>query len=128
LTIIVADTTCGLLRNLLKQRGIPFVPQVVIFGEDANHDNEQIDTTTFLQKLKASPSLPKTAVPESPLYYPIVEDAKKKDESVVVIAPTGKPAGPPFGADSRGGVPRVGYPCGGYVNHLVQTWFDGFSS
>lgn len=32
MTIIVADTTCGLPRDLLKGRGIPFVPQVVISG------------------------------------------------------------------------------------------------
>ncbi|MEW6028043.1 MAG: DegV family protein [Chloroflexota bacterium] len=90
---IVADTTCGLPRDLLARRGIPLVPQVVIFGEDTYHDDTQLDTATFLQKLKASPTLPKTAAPEPPLYYPIFEEAKKKGESVVVVAPTGKASG-----------------------------------
>jgi len=93
MTIIVADTTCGLPRELLKQRGIPLVPQVVIFGEDAYHDEGQMDTETFLQKLKASPALPKTAAPEPPLCFPIFEEAKKKGESVVVVAPTSKASG-----------------------------------
>ena len=93
MTIIVADTTCGLPRDLMKQRGIPFVPQVVIFGEESYHDDEQLDTATFLQKLKASPTLPKTAAPEPPLYYPIFEEAAKKGESVVVVAPTSKASG-----------------------------------
>jgi DegV family protein with EDD domain len=93
MTIIVADTTCGLPRDLLKQRGIPLVPQIVIFGEDAYHDDEQLDTATFLQKLKASPSLPKTAAPEPPLYFPIFEEAKKTGESVIVVAPTSKASG-----------------------------------
>jgi DegV family protein with EDD domain len=93
MTIIVADTTCGLPREILKQRGIPFVPQVVIFGEESYHDDEELDTATFLQKLKASPTLPKTAAPEPPLYYPIFEEAKKRGESVVVVAPTGKASG-----------------------------------
>jgi len=93
MTIIVADTTCGLPRELLKQRGIPLVPQVVIFGEDSYHDDEQLDTVTFLQKLKASPTLPKTAAPEPPLYFPIFEKAQKKGESVVVVAPTSKASG-----------------------------------
>ena len=93
MTIIVADTTCGLPRDLLKQRGIPFVPQVVIFGEESYHDDEQLDTTTFLQKLKAFPTLPKTAAPEPPLYFPIFEEARKKGESVVVVAPTSKASG-----------------------------------
>jgi DegV family protein with EDD domain len=92
MTIIVADTTCGLPRELLKQRRIPLVPQVVIFGEESYHD-DQLDTATFLQKLKASATLPKTAAPEPPLYFPIFEEAKKNGESVVVVAPTGKASG-----------------------------------
>jgi len=93
MTIIVADTTCGLPRDLLKRRGIPLMPQVVIFGEDSYHDDEQLDTATFLQKLKASPTLPKTAAPEPPLYFPIFEVAKKRGENVIVVAPTSKASG-----------------------------------
>jgi DegV family protein with EDD domain len=93
MTIIVADTTCGLPRDLLKQRGIPLIPQIVTFGEESYHDDKDLDTATFLRKLKASPTLPKTAAPEPSLYYPIFEGARKKGESVVVIAPTGKASG-----------------------------------
>jgi len=93
MTVVVADTTCGLPRDLLNGRGIPLVPQVVIFGDDSYHDDEQLDTTTFLQKLKASPALPRTAAPEPPLYFPIFEEAKKKGESVIVVAPTSKASG-----------------------------------
>lgn len=90
MTIIVADTTCSLPRELLAQRGIPTVPQVVIFGEESYHDDQELDTATFLQKLKASPNLPKTAAPEPPLYYPIFKAAQEKGESVIVIAPRPK--------------------------------------
>ncbi|MCL4269616.1 MAG: DegV family protein [Anaerolineales bacterium] len=93
MTIIVADTTCGLPRDLLAQRGIPLIPQIVMFGEETFHDDKDLDTATFLQKLKASKSLPKTAAPEPPLYYPIFEKAKKTGESVVIVAPTGKASG-----------------------------------
>ena len=31
MTIIVADTTCGLPHDLLEKRGIPFIPQIVMF-------------------------------------------------------------------------------------------------
>ena len=71
MTIIVADTTCGLPRDLLEQRGIPLIPQIVTFGEESYHDDKDLDTATFLKKLKASPTLPKTAAPEPSLYYPI---------------------------------------------------------
>src|SRR3990172_2012461 len=90
MTIIVADATCGLPRDLLAQRGVPTVPQVVIFGEDSYHDDKELDTATFLQKLKASPTLPKTAAPEPPLYYPIFKAAQQNGESVIVIAPSAK--------------------------------------
>ncbi len=93
MTIIVADTTCGLPRDLLAQRGIPVIPQIVMFGEDSFHDDKEMDTATFLQKLKASKSLPKTSAPEPPLYFPIFKEAKEKGESVIVVAPTGKASG-----------------------------------
>ena len=93
MTIIVADTTCGLPKDLLNKRNIPFVPQVVIFGEDAYHDDSEMDTASFLQKLKASKTMPKTSAPEPTLYYPIFKDAEAKGESVIVVAPTSKASG-----------------------------------
>lgn len=93
MTIIVADTTCGLPRKMLAERGVPVIPQVVIFGEQSFHDDKDLDTAAFLEKLKASKSLPKTAAPEPPLYFPIFEAARKKKESVIVVAPTGKASG-----------------------------------
>ena len=93
MTLIIADTTCSLPRDVLKARGIPLVPQVVMFGEESFHDDNEIDTATFLQKLKASKSLPKTAAPEPTLYYPILKAAQQKGESVIIVAPSGKVSG-----------------------------------
>lgn len=93
MTIIVADTTCGLPKQLLEQRDIPFVPQVVIFGDQSFHDDGELDTAEFLRKLKASPALPKTAAPEPTLYYPIFQKAKDAGQSVIVVAPSAKVSG-----------------------------------
>lgn len=93
MTIIVADTTCGLPHQLLAERGIPVIPQIVMFGEESYHDDKDFDTRVFLQKLKSSSRLPKTAAPEPALYYPIFEEAQRKGESVLVVAPTGKASG-----------------------------------
>lgn len=93
MTIIVADTTCGLSRELLTQRGIPFVSQVVIFGEQSFHDDGELDTPAFLKMLKNSPSLPKTAAPEPSLYYPIFKKASEQREGVIVLAPSTKISG-----------------------------------
>jgi DegV family protein with EDD domain len=93
MTLIVADTTCGLPHELLKERGIPLIPQVVIFGDESFHDDTELDTAAFLEKLKASAALPKTAAPEPPLYHPVFRLAQERGESVVVVAPTSKASG-----------------------------------
>jgi len=93
MTIIVADTTYGLPRRLLEERCIPLIPQIVTFGEESYHDDRDLDTATFLSKLKASQMLPKTSAPEPSLYYPIFAEARRKGESVIVIAPTSKASG-----------------------------------
>jgi DegV family protein with EDD domain len=93
MTVIVADTTCSLPRDLLVSRGIPFVPQVVMFGDQSFHNEGELDTAVFLKKLKASPTLPKTAAPEPTLYHPIFQAALDKKESVIVLAPSGKLSG-----------------------------------
>ncbi|MBL0347057.1 DegV family protein [Candidatus Villigracilis affinis] len=93
MTIIVADTTCGLPRAMLEARGIPLIPQVVTFGEESFHDSQEMDTAMFLQRLKASSVLPKTAAPEPSLYVPIFKQAQENGESVIVVAPTGKASG-----------------------------------
>jgi fatty acid kinase fatty acid binding subunit len=93
MTIIVADTTCGLPRKVLEERCIPLIPQIVTFGEESYHDDKDLDTATFLSKLKASPILPKTSAPEPSLYYPIFAEARRNDESVIVVAPTSKASG-----------------------------------
>ena len=93
MTIIVADTTCGLPRKLIRERCISLIPQIVTFGEDSYHDDKDLDTATFISKLKASRMLPKTAAPEPSLYYPVFEDARRRSESVIVVAPTGKASG-----------------------------------
>lgn len=93
MTIIIADTTCGLPHKILEERCVPLIPQVVMFGEESYHDDKDLDTAEFLSKLKASPTLPKTAAPEPSLYFPFFEQARKTGESVVVVAPTSKASG-----------------------------------
>ena len=90
---IVADTTCGLPRNIFTSLGIPLIPQIVCFGEDSYRDDTELDTDTFLRKLKASKDLPKTAAPPPQLYYPIFKQAIQDGEGVMVVAPSGKVSG-----------------------------------
>jgi DegV family protein with EDD domain len=90
---IVADTTSGLPRDMLKTLGIPLIPQIICFGEDSYRDDTEMDTAAFLQKLKASTELPKTAAPPPALYHPVFEQALKDGEEVIVVAPSEKLSG-----------------------------------
>lgn len=93
MTIIVADTTSGLPLELAARLGIPMIPQLVIFGENTYRDDTQLTTAGFLEKLRDSKILPKTAAPPPVLYNPIFEKASKSGETVIVVAPTGKMSG-----------------------------------
>jgi DegV family protein with EDD domain len=64
-----------------------------MFGEEAFHDDKEMDTTKFLQKLKAAKTMPKTSAPEPPLYYPFFKQAQENGESVIIVAPTSKASG-----------------------------------
>jgi DegV family protein with EDD domain len=97
---IVADTTCGLPRESFRSLNIGLIPQIVCFGEDSFKDDSEIDTATFLKKLQAFPSLPKTAAPPPILYYPLFEEALKNKDEVVVIAPSAKVSGTVRSAES----------------------------
>ncbi len=90
---IIADTTSGLPRELLASLGIVLIPQIVIFGEVSYRDDTELDTATFLAKLRSSRQLPKTAAPPPNLYFPHFEDALKKGDEVIVIAPSAKVSG-----------------------------------
>ena len=70
---IVTDTTSGLPLELAQAHDIPVLPQIIIFGEETYRDDTEMDTRMFLQKLRASPTLPKTAAPPPALYNPIFE-------------------------------------------------------
>jgi DegV family protein with EDD domain len=90
---IIADTTSGLPREMLRTLGITLIPQIVCFGEDSYRDDTELDTALFLEKLKASTLLPKTAAPPPGLYHPAFEEALKSGEDVVVVAPSAKISG-----------------------------------
>jgi DegV family protein with EDD domain len=85
---IVADTTCSIPGDVLSKLGIPLLPQIIIFGDDQYRDDTEINNEVFLQKLRASSSIPKTAAPSPSLYIPIYKAELEKGNSIVVITPS----------------------------------------
>lgn len=84
---IVADTLSCLSPETAKNLGIYYLPQIIIIDEETFRDDTEIDSNTFLKKLRASPTLPKTAAPPPALYSPIYQEATKRGDTLIVICP-----------------------------------------
>ncbi len=84
---IVADTLSSIPVEEAKRLKLPYLPQIIIFGEESFKDDSEIDSATFLSKLKTSKELPKTAAPYPTLYNPIFEELGKTKEPILVICP-----------------------------------------
>jgi len=85
---IVTDTTSGLPLDLAEERGVIVMPQIIIFGEESYRDDTELDTPTFLQKLRASPVLPKTAAPPPALFTPIFERLVSEGHTIICLHPS----------------------------------------
>jgi DegV family protein with EDD domain len=90
---IIADTLSSIPVEEAKQLGLAYLPQIVIFGEESFRDDSEINSETFIEKLKSSPILPKTAAPYPHLYQPILDELSKKNDDVLIICPSSKVSG-----------------------------------
>lgn len=90
---IIADTTCGLPLEQLSNLGIDTLPQFITFGEVAYRDDTEIDTPTFIKKLRASSKLPGTAPPSPGFYNPLFKKYAQAGDTVVVLAPSSEVSG-----------------------------------
>lgn len=85
---IVADTTSSIPPEIAKQYGIPLIPQIIYFGEQSFVENVDIDNATFMQKLKASVTLPRTAAPEPEWFIKEFERLAPTGETILCIHPS----------------------------------------
>jgi len=90
---IVTDTTSGISLAEASALGVDMVPQIIIFGSKSYRDDTELDTRTFLEKLRTSPTLPKTAAPPPALYEPIFGPWVEAGESIVCLHPSAEVSG-----------------------------------
>lgn len=90
---IVADTTSTISPQDAEKLGIFYLPQIIIFGDQAYRDDNELTSVEFLAKLRASTVLPKTAAPPPILYHPIYEELSKRGDTIIVICPSQKVSG-----------------------------------
>jgi DegV family protein with EDD domain len=90
---IIADTTCGFPLQLLSDLGIDVIPQIISFGDESYKDDFEIDSQTFLKKLKSFATLPKTSAPPPILYQPLFSKYVQAGDTVLVITPSSDVSG-----------------------------------
>lgn len=65
---IITDTTACLSPEIARRYDIPVIPQIVHFGEETFYEGVDMDAEAFMNRLKASAALPKTAAPPPELF------------------------------------------------------------
>ena len=85
---IIADTTCGIPKAEREKLGIPFVGMVILIMGVSYRDDTEIDTPTFIKKLKLAAEVPKTAAPPSEDYIPLFRRLAKPGDTAIVITPS----------------------------------------
>ncbi len=85
---IISDTLCGIPQNEQAKLGIPFVSQMIIIMGKTYREGIDIDSPTFIKKLKTSAELPKTAAPPPEDYIPLFRKLAQKGDTAIVIAPS----------------------------------------
>lgn len=90
---IIADTTSSIPVPEAKSLGISYMPQIIIFGSQSYRDDTEMDTATFLKRLRTSATLPKTAAPPPALYTPIYARLATKENTIIVLCPSAEVSG-----------------------------------
>ncbi len=93
MAVIFADTTSSIPTEEAKQLGIEFLPQIIVFGDETYRDDYEMDSNTFINRLKAEKDLPKTAAPPPALYNPLFEKHLNAGNSIIVLTPSQKVSG-----------------------------------
>jgi len=91
---IVADTLSCIPLEKAHQLGIDIIPQIIEFGDNESYrDDTEIDSATFLKKLRLASTLPHTAAPPPALYAPIYERLSAEGNTILVICPSAQVSG-----------------------------------
>lgn len=94
MTHIVGDTLSCIPVDEAKKLSIEYFPQIIIFGDESYRDDSEMDSDTFIKRLKASSELPKTSAPYPSLYTELLQGKlADTDEPILVICPSEKVSG-----------------------------------
>lgn len=90
---IITDTTSCLSREVAERYSIPVIPQVVNLGEKSYLEGVELDNAAFMNWLRTSKELPKTAAPPPELFSAEFERLSASGGTVLCIHPSAEVSG-----------------------------------
>lgn len=85
---IITDTTSCLSSEKARLYQIPVIPQVIHFGEETFLEGVNMDSASFMARLRSSKELPKTAAPPPELFTKEFERLVPLGEPILCIHPS----------------------------------------
>ena len=90
---IVTDTTSGIPKSIADRYHIPVIPQVINFGNESYLEGTELDNAGFMDKLRRSTELPKTAAPPPELFVAEFRKILPTCDTVFCIHPSAEVSG-----------------------------------
>ncbi len=85
---IITDTTACIDLEYAKQHQIPVIPQIVTFGDQSFYEGIELDNSAFMDRLRKSSALPKTAAPPPELFRREFEKLVPSGEPILCLHPS----------------------------------------
>jgi fatty acid kinase fatty acid binding subunit len=90
---IITDTTACLPDEVARRYQIPIIPQIINFENDSYYEGVQMDNAAFMQRLRSSSRLPKTAAPPPELFIEVFQRLVPAGETILCIHPSAEISG-----------------------------------
>ena len=90
---IITDTTACLPDEVARRYQIPIIPQIINFDNNSYYEGIQMDNAAFMQRLRTSSHLPKTAAPPPELFVETFQRLVTSGEPIICIHPSAEVSG-----------------------------------
>jgi DegV family protein with EDD domain len=85
---IVTDTTAALPPEIVERYKVPIIPQIINIGNESYREGIDIDTETFVRRLRTERVLPKTAAPPPHFFSELFQRLVPGGEPIVCLHPS----------------------------------------
>jgi DegV family protein with EDD domain len=83
---IVADSTCDLTPEMIRDNNIRIIPLHVVFGDRTYRDGVDLTTKQLYEKVEQEGVLPKTAAPAPADFVQAFDEIIKEDKQIIFIS------------------------------------------